>query len=70
MNRTNSTFAAVVAADKRYESFILVMSSKQTLPVKLFLGILKGSSDPNHFIFELNVGKRRIRHRTTLKLIF
>ena len=28
----------------------------------------KGSQDPNHFIFEINVGKRRIRHRTTLKL--
>ena len=28
----------------------------------------KGSSDPNHFIFEINVGKKRIRHGTTLKL--
>ena len=26
------------------------------------------SSDPNHFIFEINVGKSRIRHRTTLEL--
>ena len=24
----------------------------------------KGSSDQNHFIFEINVGKSRIRHRT------
>ena len=30
--------------------------------------ILKGSSDPSHFIFEKNVGKSRIRHRTTLNL--
>ena len=29
---------------------------------------LKGSSDPSHIIFEINVGKRRIRHTTTLKL--
>ena len=29
--------------------------------------ILKGSPDPSHFIFEINFGKRRIRHRTTLK---
>ena len=29
---------------------------------------LKGSSDPSHFIFEINVGKSRIRHRTTLNL--
>ena len=29
---------------------------------------IKGSSDPSHFIFEINVGKRRIRHGTTLKL--
>ena len=28
----------------------------------------KGSSDPSHFIFEIIVGKGRIRHRTTLKL--
>ena len=27
---------------------------------------LKGSSDPNHFISEINVGKGQIRHRTTL----
>ena len=30
----------------------------------------KGSSDPSHFIFEINVGKSRNRHRTTLKLNF
>ena len=29
---------------------------------------MRCSSDPNHFIFEINVGKRRIRHTTTLKL--
>ena len=27
----------------------------------------KCSSNPSHFIFEFNVGKRQIRHRTTLK---
>ena len=31
---------------------------------------IKGSSDPSHFIFEINVGKGRIRQRTTLKLNF
>ena len=30
----------------------------------------KGSSDPSHSIIEINVGKRRIRHGTTLKLNF
>ena len=29
---------------------------------------VKGSSDASHFIFEINVGKSRIRHRTTLNL--
>ena len=29
---------------------------------------LKGSSDPSQFIFEINVGKSRIRHTTTVKL--
>ena len=28
----------------------------------------KGSPDPSHFSFEISVGKRRIRHATTLKL--
>ena len=26
----------------------------------------KGSPGPNHFMFQINVGKRRIRYRTTL----
>ena len=30
----------------------------------------KGSSDPSHFVFHINVGKKRIRHGTTLKLNF
>ena len=30
--------------------------------------LIKGSSDPNHFIFEINIGMRRIRHTKTLKL--
>ena len=30
--------------------------------------IFKGSPDPSHYIFEINVGKMRIRHRTTLNL--
>ena len=28
----------------------------------------KDDSDPNHFIFEINVGQGRIRHRTILNL--
>ena len=28
---------------------------------------VRGSSDPSHFIFEINLGKSRIRHTTTLK---
>ena len=31
-------------------------------------GEIKGSSDPSHFIFEINVGKGQIRHTTTLQL--
>ena len=34
---------------------------------KNFVGF-KGSQDPIHFIFEINVGKSRIRHITTLNL--
>ena len=28
---------------------------------------MKGGSDPSHFIFEINIGKKRIRHTTTVK---
>ena len=28
----------------------------------------KGSPYQNHFIYEINIGKRRIRHKTTLNL--
>ena len=35
-----------------------------------FQMIVKGSSDPNHFILEINVGKCQIRHRTTQKFNF
>lgn len=31
--------------------------------------IIKGSSDPSHFILEFNVGKCRIRYRTTLEFL-
>ena len=37
---------------------------------KRFNHFIKDSSDPSHFIFEINVGNRRIRHRTILKLNF
>ena len=38
---------------------------------KLFTGpTVKGSLDPNHFTYEINVGKRWIRHRRILKLNF
>ena len=30
--------------------------------------VLEGSSDTIHFIFEINVGKKWIRHATNLKL--
>ena len=36
--------------------------------VEIIVGFIKGSSDESHFIFEINVGKGRIRHITTLNL--
>ena len=36
--------------------------------VKISEKILKGCSDPGSFIFEIDVGKRQIRHTTTLIL--
>ena len=47
---------------------ILVLGS---LKSSIYDRTFKGSSDSHtHFIFEINVGKRRIRDRTTLKLNF
>ena len=50
------------------------MTFKRTRQVYIFLRrvwlYVKGSSDPNFFIFEINVGKGRIRHTSTLKLNF
>ena len=40
-------------------------SSRYTGKIKF-----KGSPDQSHFIFEINVGTRQIRHRTTLQLNF
>ena len=39
---------------------------KRVNSVNDFWEKFKGSSDQSYFIFEINVGKRRIRHRTTL----
>ena len=33
-----------------------------------FYSVVNGCPDRSYFIFEINVGKKRIRHRTTLKL--
>ena len=35
---------------------------------QISLSAIKGSSDPIHFSFEMNVGKSRIRHISTLNL--
>ena len=34
----------------------------------LYVSVFKASPAPSQYIFEINVGKRRIRHRTTLNL--
>ena len=59
---------------------IKIINLNSTLTVTPFLVIfvhvviffcifdVKGSSDPSHFNFEITVGKRRIRQRTTLNL--
>ena len=42
-------------------------SIRFTFDLTLYPKLVKGSSDPSHFIFKINVGKFRIRHRTPLK---
>ena len=37
-------------------------NKEATGPKIIHFGPIKGSSDPSLFIFEINVGKRRIRH--------
>ena len=47
----------------------------RTKIIKIFIIIVmiqyfKGSSDPCHFIFEINIGNRRIRHTATPRVFF
>ena len=55
-----------------YEKCKTIRSKRQNFPSSKFFNEefrnFKGSSDPNHFIFEINVGNSRIRHKTTLNL--
>ena len=37
----------------------------ELIPNLRLVSRFKGSSDPSHLIFEIDVGKRRIRHTTT-----
>ena len=46
-----------------YSEFRPKIASTRNCLVKLFF---KGNSDPSHFMIEINDGKSRIRHRTTL----
>ena len=46
--------------------FSMIKSPGNILKSAQRLG-LKGISDPGHFIFEINVGKSRIRHTAMLK---
>ena len=45
-------------------------ASKNILKDRFEMTSFKGSSDQNHFNFEINVGTRRIRQKTTLNLNF
>ena len=45
-----------------------IVKIKGSCPAPHVGTFFKGSPDQSHFIFEINVGKRRIRPRTTLKL--
>ena len=71
---TNSVSTAVKAASNRnteFDASSFLFNDKtpflvQTHTIKHIL--VKDSSDSKYFIFEINVGKSRIRHTTTLKL--
>ena len=43
------------------------LNAQVSSKICMFQMVVKGSSDPNHFILEINVGKSRIRRTTTLK---
>ena len=46
----------------------IVKNFKKKIIKKILRVIFKGIPDLNHFIFEINVGKGRARHKTTLNL--
>ena len=51
----------------RYDFLKTIVEAIKTVSTINIFRILK-RSDPSNFIFEINVGKSRIRHRTTLNL--
>ena len=53
---------------KNWASGFIVFKVKLFLDFSPEVSFFKDSPDPSHFIFEINVGKRRIRHRATLNL--
>ena len=44
------------------------LNAQVSSKICMFQMVAKGSSDPNHFILEINVGKSRIQQRMTLNL--
>ena len=51
-------------AKKKFRRFFKIIQRNLLRSENIF----KGSLDVSHFILEINIGKRRIRHTTTLKL--
>ena len=60
-------FLLISHQTKNHEIFCNFSYPLQACPGKTFESV-KGSPCPSYFIFEINVGKRRIRHRKTFKL--
>ena len=59
---------ALFDADSQIKVQFPILSLFTLARNKVWIRPIKGSSDSSHFNFEINVGKRRIRLRTTLNL--
>ena len=65
---TLTILISVTLGKTHRDHFIRMVRANSDLFLGRILRFFKGSSDTSHFIFEINVGKRRFRHRTTSNL--
>ena len=65
---TLTILISVTLGKTHRDHFIGMVRTNSDHFLRRIMRFFKDSSDTSHFIFEINVGKRRFRHRTTSNL--